>query len=335
MRLRVRKGRGRLAAGLGALLIVAGAVGAWTATRSAGTPTSAPTTVAATTGTIRQTVSATGTIEPAVQSTLSFTVSGTVDDVPVAVGDTVTKGAALASVDDADLRSAVELAQAALDAATEQQTAAESAARPPPRSRPPPRRSPPPRASSPRRRRRWTPRRCARRSPAPSPRSPCTRRHRRLRLERRVGRGRRRRSGQRRRPERRHVRRDRSTWSSSRPSSWVVDAVVGSADLASVKKGLQAADHPDRQRPPGSSARSQSVGIVASSTRPRRVPTFPVIIAVTGNPAGMYAGASANVSIIVKQVAGRPHRAHGGAALAGGTDVRPAGQERQAGADRR
>ena len=127
MRLRVRKGRGRLAAGLGALLIVAGAVGAWTATRSDGTQASAPTTVAATTGTIRQTVSATGTIEPAVQSTLSFTVSGTVDDVPAAVGDTVTKGAALASVDDADLRSAVELAQAALDAATEQQTAAESA----------------------------------------------------------------------------------------------------------------------------------------------------------------------------------------------------------------
>src|SRR5690242_5579115 len=127
MRLRVRKGRGRLAAGLGALLIVAGAVGAWTATRSDGTPSSAPTTVAATTGTIRQTVSATGTIEPAVQSTLSFTVSGTVDDVPAAVGDTVTKGAALASVDDADLRSAVELAQAALDAATEQQSAAENA----------------------------------------------------------------------------------------------------------------------------------------------------------------------------------------------------------------
>ena len=65
MRLRVRKGRGRLAAGLGALLIVAGAVGAWTATRSAGTSTSAPTTVAATTGTIRQSVTASGTIEPA------------------------------------------------------------------------------------------------------------------------------------------------------------------------------------------------------------------------------------------------------------------------------
>ncbi len=31
MRLGVRKGRGRLAAGLGALLVVAGAVGAWTA----------------------------------------------------------------------------------------------------------------------------------------------------------------------------------------------------------------------------------------------------------------------------------------------------------------
>ena len=65
-----------------------------------GRQASVPTTVAATTGTIRQTVSATGTIEPAVQSTLSFTVSGTVDDVPAAVGDTVTKGAALASVDD-------------------------------------------------------------------------------------------------------------------------------------------------------------------------------------------------------------------------------------------
>jgi multidrug efflux pump subunit AcrA (membrane-fusion protein) len=86
-------------------------------------------------------------------------------------------------------------------------------------------------------------------------------------------------------------------------SSWIVNASVGSADLASIKKGLQA-----QITPTDSTTRVfgtvQSVGIVASSDSTSSSATFPVVIAVTGNPAGMYAGASANVTVIVKQISG-------------------------------
>ena len=123
MRLRFRWGRRRLVTGMAALLVAVGGAGAWAATRSNDAAAATPTVVAASSGTIRQTVAATGTIEPAVQSTLGFAVGGTVTTVPVAVGDHVTKGSVLATVDLTDLRSAVELAQAALDAAVEQQTA--------------------------------------------------------------------------------------------------------------------------------------------------------------------------------------------------------------------
>jgi macrolide-specific efflux system membrane fusion protein len=44
------------------------------------------------------------------------------------------------------------------------------------------------------------------------------------------------------------------------------------------------------------------VGLIASSTS--GVPAFPVLITVTGSPSGLYAGASASVSIIVKQLYG-------------------------------
>ena len=83
-------------------------------------------------------------------------------------------------------------------------------------------------------------------------------------------------------------------------SSWVVDASVGSADLASLKKGLQA-----EITPTGSATKVfgtvASVGIVASSSS--GTAAFPVTIAVTGSPAGLYAGGTSSVAIIVKQVA--------------------------------
>jgi multidrug efflux pump subunit AcrA (membrane-fusion protein) len=43
-----------------------------------------------------------------------------------------------------------------------------------------------------------------------------------------------------------------------------------------------------------------SISLIGSQTSD--VTTFPVVINVTGNPAGLYAGASADVSIIVKQL---------------------------------
>jgi multidrug efflux pump subunit AcrA (membrane-fusion protein) len=81
---------------------------------------------------------------------------------------------------------------------------------------------------------------------------------------------------------------------------FVVDASVGASDLASVKKGLQAAVTP-------SGATQQifgtvsSVGLVAESSTSGSS-TFPVVIDVTGKVSDVYAGSSADVSITVKQL---------------------------------
>ncbi|MGH3780998.1 MAG: efflux RND transporter periplasmic adaptor subunit [Pseudonocardiaceae bacterium] len=68
-------------------------------------------------GTIRQTVSATGTIEPAQQADLSFGVSGQVTAVPATVGEQVGSGQTLATVDAASLPSALAQAHAAVASA--------------------------------------------------------------------------------------------------------------------------------------------------------------------------------------------------------------------------
>ena len=78
----------------------------------------------ATLGMIRQTVSATGTIEPAQQANLSFGVSGQVTAVPVSVGQQVKAGQTLATLDAASLPSQVAQAKAAV-AASEAKVAAD------------------------------------------------------------------------------------------------------------------------------------------------------------------------------------------------------------------
>ncbi len=65
-------------------------------------------------------VSLSGVISPQQQANVSFAVAGTVDSVDVKVGQTVTQGQTLAVVDDRDLRNAVTLAQANLNAARAQ-----------------------------------------------------------------------------------------------------------------------------------------------------------------------------------------------------------------------
>jgi len=67
--------------------------------------------------TMTESVTTSGTIEPQQQADLSFSSSGTVNVVSVAVGDTVVAGQALASIDTTDLLSSVDSAQAAVDAA--------------------------------------------------------------------------------------------------------------------------------------------------------------------------------------------------------------------------
>jgi multidrug efflux pump subunit AcrA (membrane-fusion protein) len=90
-------------------------------------------------------------------------------------------------------------------------------------------------------------------------------------------------------------------------SSYVVDASVGSSDLAQLKKGLQV-----EITPTGSTAVVygvvETVGVIAQSsgtgtgTGSTGAATFPVTIRITGSTKGLYAGSSASVSIIVKQV---------------------------------
>ena len=86
-------------------------------------PSSTPTTttrtqeVAAQMSTLETTVATSGTINPAQRADLSFTSSGTVTTVKVAVGDLVKAGQALASIDLTDLKSAVDAAKSAVDAA--------------------------------------------------------------------------------------------------------------------------------------------------------------------------------------------------------------------------
>jgi multidrug efflux pump subunit AcrA (membrane-fusion protein) len=70
--------------------------------------------VAASTGTIKQSLSSTGTIEPAAQDELNFAVSGEVTSVRVAEGDKVNAGAVLATVDSAQLNASLAQAKAAL-----------------------------------------------------------------------------------------------------------------------------------------------------------------------------------------------------------------------------
>jgi macrolide-specific efflux system membrane fusion protein len=74
-------------------------------------------TVPVTTGTIQQTVASSGTIEPASQADLNFAVSGTVTAVNVKAGQTVTAGQALATVSTTALSEDVSAAQAQVTSA--------------------------------------------------------------------------------------------------------------------------------------------------------------------------------------------------------------------------
>jgi multidrug efflux pump subunit AcrA (membrane-fusion protein) len=272
--------------------LAAGGTGAWAVTRPAGSAAATTSVViAATRGTIRQTVAASGTIAPAKKADLSFTVPGTVTTVAAEVGAKVAQGAELAQVGDTDLRAAVTSAQASVDAASAQLTAQQDAS-----------------ASA---------------TQIASASAQLTAAKSRLASAQqslsdatltapfagtvaavtiaagdRVGSSGSAGTGQ---------QASSGTTSSTAAitvistSSWIVDASVGSADLAQIKKGLQA-----EITPTGGAAKVfgtvRSAGIVASSSSSGSA-TFPVTIAITGSPSGLYAGGTASVSIIVKQVA--------------------------------
>jgi membrane fusion protein, macrolide-specific efflux system len=84
-------------------------------------------TVPVTTGTIQQTVSSSGTVQPASQADLNFAVSGTVNAVNVKAGQTVTAGQALATVDTTALSEQLSAAQAQLTSAQDRLASDEDA----------------------------------------------------------------------------------------------------------------------------------------------------------------------------------------------------------------
>ena len=281
-------------------LVVVGGGGAWTAARSSATKAATPTLVTATTSTIRQSVSATGTLEPAHRSDLTFAVSGTVTSLPVVAGDKVRAGAVLARVDSASLQTAVTLAQANVTATQDQLTAQQDAG------------SSAMQIASTQSQLADAQAKLADSETAlaaASMTSPIAGTVAQVNIA--VG---------------DKVGGTASAGSSSASggagsssssasaasasstaqivvistTSWVVEASVGSADLPQLKKGLQA-----EITPSGSATKIfgtvKSIGIVASSSSSGSA-SFPVTIAVTGSPKGLYAGGAADVSIIVKKV---------------------------------
>ncbi len=112
------------------VVLVGAAVGltVWL-TSGSSTPTGlsvTTTTVPVTTGTIQETATSSGTIEPASQANLNFAVSGTVTAVNVKTGQTVTAGQALATVATTALSEDVSAAQAQVTAAEDRLASDES-----------------------------------------------------------------------------------------------------------------------------------------------------------------------------------------------------------------
>jgi multidrug efflux pump subunit AcrA (membrane-fusion protein) len=82
-------------------------------------------------------------------------------------------------------------------------------------------------------------------------------------------------------------------------SSYVVNGTVDDTEVGSVQAGDQAVIVPDGATSPVYGVVT-SVGLIASTTS--GVATYPVTIAVTGNPGGLYPGASATVTLVVRQL---------------------------------
>jgi membrane fusion protein, macrolide-specific efflux system len=95
------------------VLIAGGSAGAWLATRSTASASSYRL-VPATTTTLSQTLSTTGTIEPESTSTLAFSAQGQVTAVDVSVGQHVTAGQVLAKMSSPSLQAQADQARATL-----------------------------------------------------------------------------------------------------------------------------------------------------------------------------------------------------------------------------
>jgi multidrug efflux pump subunit AcrA (membrane-fusion protein) len=276
----------------GAVVVAAGAVGGWALARPDESSATTPITATATVGTIRQTVAATGTLAPAQRADLTFQVSGTVTTVPVAVGDKVAKGATVATIDDTDLQTAVDGAQAGVTSAQDQVDAASGGSSAQVASA----QAQLAAAQSSLARAKASLADATLSSPIAGTVAAVS-----IAAGDTVGSGSSGSGGS--------GSTSGGTTSSDTSTAqvvviatnaWVVNASVGASDLASVKKGLQVDITPD-----GSAERVfgtvSSVGIMAS-TGSSGTATFPVVIKVTGSPTGLYAGGTVSAAIVVKQV---------------------------------
>jgi RND family efflux transporter MFP subunit len=265
---------------LAGVVVVAGGGGtAWWLTRPDPAAAQAAT-MTVTRETFKDTVSASGTIEPATQADLSFAVSGTVTKVLVHAGQKVKKGDVLATVDDSLLASDVTAKESALEAARTRLSDDEDAS-----------------ASD---------------TQLSSDRAQVVNAETQLAQARDALRGSKLRStitgtvaevnlsvgdtvgaaqggesgtGQ------------FSVVSSQR---YVVNAEVATGDIDRVKKGLQVEVTPTGATQPVYGTVT-TVGLVASAQN-NGAATFPITIDITGRHQDVYAGSSATVQIIVKQV---------------------------------
>lgn len=294
-----------------ALLLIGGG-GAFALTRQSSSSTTAPRTVAASLQTLEQSVTSTGTIEPATEADLSFQQSGTVQTVPVAVGQHVRKGQTLATIGSSTLSSQVTLAQAQVTQAQAQVTAASGGTATQVASANAQLAAAQAKLSS----AQSALGQASLVSPIDGVVASVN-----IAVGSNVGAAS---SGASSAAGRSGASggggagggsggngglsagSGSGTGSSSADISvittnaWVVDATVTSTDLPSLKPGLEVQILPTGTRQPIFGTVS-SVGLVATSSSSGAA-QFPVTIAVTGHPTGLYAGTTASVSIVVRQL---------------------------------
>lgn len=258
--------------------------------------------VAAAVGTYDQSVSASGTIEPATVANLTFSSSGTVTAVDVQIGQTVTAGQALASIDPTQLQSQVTLAQAELNQAETQQTAAAggtsaqvAAASAQVAS-----------AQAKLQLAQTAVSQATLSSPIAGVVAAVN-----VSVGAQIGSSGTSSSSSSSSASRTSTSTGTSSTSSTptssaaaitviSPTSWVVSTTVSNADLANIKTGMQA-----QVTPTGATqaifGTVQSIGVQSTSST-AGVAQFPVTVALTGSPTGLYAGTVASVNIITKEL---------------------------------
>lgn len=114
------RGRRGIVASAGAVVLVAAGAGGWLLLHGSESAAATVTTTTVSTETVRDTVALSGTMQPAASADLDFSVDGTVTGVLVEAGDTVEEDDPLVRVDDTALVAARQAALATLEAAQAQ-----------------------------------------------------------------------------------------------------------------------------------------------------------------------------------------------------------------------